>query len=220
MGTETYSPESQLAEEFEQFGQAERNILAAAVQVFARKGFDGARTDEIAAKAGVNKAMIYYYFKSKENLYTVIVETLFEKIYLILSRHLFNVNVTTPEEGILSFINSYMDFIYAHRIFLRVMLWDLAGGGQIVSRVAGRVIGGRTDQVVVLFKQAAREGHLRPLNPKHLAVSMMGMILFFFFAEPVIRVIWGEEPITPEHIAERKNEISNLILYGILPKQG
>jgi TetR/AcrR family transcriptional regulator len=212
--------DSQLAEEFEQFGQTERKILAAAVEVFADKGFDGARTDEIAAKSGVNKAMIYYYFKSKENLYTVIVETLFEKVYLILNTHLSHVDVTTPAQGILSFVDSYLDFIYSHRIFLRVMLWDLARGGAIVSRVAGRVMREKTDQAMAVFRQAGRDGYLRPFDPKHLFVNMMGMILFFFFAEPVIRVIWGEEPVTPEHIAERKREISDLIIHGILPKQG
>ena len=100
MGTETDRLDNQLAGEFEQFGQTERKILAAAVEVFAEKGFDGARTDEIAAKSGVNKAMIYYYFKSKDNLYTVIVETIFGEVYLILSAHLSHVNVKTPEEGI------------------------------------------------------------------------------------------------------------------------
>lgn len=211
---------SSLAKEFESFGEAERKILAAAVQVFAQKGFDGARTDEIAAEAGVNKAMIYYYFKSKENLYTVIVETVFGKVYLILSRHLSLVDVNTPEQGILSFIDSYVDFIYAHRIFVKVMLWDLARGGTIVARVAGKVMRDKTEQVRGIFEQAAREGYIRPVDPKHLLVSIIGMVLFFFFAEPVVRVIWGEEPLTPEHIAERKQEVSNLIIHGILPKQG
>jgi TetR/AcrR family transcriptional regulator len=220
MGTETDSLDNQLAEEFEQFGQAERKILAAAVKVFAEKGFDGARTDEIAARAGVNKAMIYYYFKSKENLYTVIVETLFGKVYLILSSHLSLVDVSAPEKGVLSFIDSYVDFIYAHRIFVKVMLWDLARGGTIVARVAGKVMREKTEQVRSIFEQAARDGYIRPFDPKHLFVSIIGMVLFFFIAEPVVRVIWGEEPITPEHIAERKKEISSLIIHGILPKQG
>ena len=220
METEAGTLDNELAEEFEEFSEAERNILAAAVGVFAEKGFEGARTDEIAAKAGVNKAMIYYYFKSKEKLYTVIVETLFGKVYRILNRHLSDVDVKNPAEGILSFIDNYVDFIYAHRIFVKVMIWDLARGGAIVSRVAGKVMREKTNQIMVVVEQAAHEGYLRPLSPKHLFVSMMGMILFFFFAEPVIRVIWGEEPLTPENIAERKKEISNLIIHGILPTQG
>jgi len=220
METEAGTLDNELAEEFEDYSEAERNILAAAVGVFAEKGFEGARTDEIAAKAGVNKAMIYYYFKSKENLYTVIVETLFGKVYLILSEHLARVDVKSPIDGILSFIDSHVDFIYGHRIFVKVMVWDLARGGAIVSRVAGKIMRDKTTQIIAIFDKAAREGYLRPINPKHLLVSIMGMILFFFIAEPVVRVMWGEEPITPEHIAERKKEIRDLIIYGILPKQG
>jgi len=212
METEAGTLDNELAEEFEDYSEAERNILAAAVGVFAEKGFEGARTDEIAAKAGVNKAMIYYYFKSKENLYTVIVETLFGKVYLILSEHLARVDVKSPIDGILSFIDSHVDFIYGHRIFVKVMVWDLARGGAIVSRVAGKIMRDKTTQIIAIFDKAAREGYLRPINPKHLLVSIMGMILFFFIAEPVVRVMWGEEPITPEHIAERKKEIRDLII--------
>jgi len=212
--------DNNLYREFEGFGEAERKILAAAVEVFAQKGFDGARTDEIALRAGVNKAMIYYYFKSKENLYSIIVETVFKEISQILDAHLSRIDVTTPAKGITAFVDKYLDFIYAHRVFVKVLLWDLARGGAIVSRVAGRVMRDRTDQAMEIFEKGARDGHLRPINPKHLFVSIMGMILFFFFAEPVVRVIWGEEPLTPEHIAERKKEVSSLIIHGILPKQG
>jgi len=210
--------DTDLEQEFSSFGETERKILKAAVEVFARKGFDGARTDEIASGAGVNKAMIYYYFKSKENLYTVIVETMFEKVSVILGLHLSLIDVNSPAEGIRSFVDKYIDFIFSHRIFVRVMLWDLARGGTIIARVVGRVMRDKTDQIRLIFEQAVRDGQLSPVDPKHLFVSIIGMIVFFFFAEPIVRVIWDEEPLTPQHIAERKQEISNLIIHGILPK--
>jgi TetR/AcrR family transcriptional regulator len=210
--------DTDLEQEFSSFGETERKILKAAVEVFARKGFDGARTDEIASGAGVNKAMIYYYFKSKEGLYTVIVETMFENVSVILSMHLSLVDPNAPEDGIRSFVDKYIDFIYSHRIFVRVMLWDLARGGTIIARVVGRVMRDKTDQIRLIFEKAVRDGHLRPVDPKNLFVSIIGMIVFFFFAEPIIRVIWDEEPLTPEHVAERKREVSNLIIHGILPK--
>ncbi|MBN2224221.1 MAG: CerR family C-terminal domain-containing protein [Deltaproteobacteria bacterium] len=220
MKREEIKTDNGLDKEFETFGDAERKILVAAVEVFAQKGFDGARTDEIASRAGVNKAMIYYYFHSKEKLYTIIVETIFARVSFILGTHLSLVDMNAPEQGIHSFINNYIDFIYSHRIFVKVMLWDLARGGTIIARVVGRVLRDKTDQIRAIFEQATREGYLRPVDPKHLFVSIIGMVVFFFFAEPVVRVIWGEEPITPEHIAERKKEIGDLIIHGILPKQG
>ncbi len=210
--------DTDLEQEFSSFGETERRILVAAVEVFAKKGFDGARTDEIADRAGVNKAMIYYYFKSKESLYTVIVETMFEMVSVILGLHLSLIDVNAPAEGIESFIDKYIDFIYSHRIFVRVMLWDLARGGAIIARVAGRIMREKTDQIRLIFEKAVRDGDLRPVDPKHLFISIIGMIVFFFFAEPVVRAIWDEEPITLEHIAERKREVSNLIINGILPK--
>ncbi len=100
------------------------------------------------------------------------------------------------------------------------MLWDLARGGSTIARVAGSVLHDKTKQLETVFEKAARTGYLRPIDPKHLFVSIIGMTLFFFFAEPVVRAIWGEEPITPEHISKRKEEISQLIIHGILPKRG
>jgi hypothetical protein len=71
-----------------------------------------------------------------------------------------------------------------------------------------------------LFQGAARDGKIRPMEPRHLFVSMVGMVLFFFFAESVVRAVWGEDPMRPEIIQKRKSEIIDLITYGILPKQG
>jgi TetR/AcrR family transcriptional regulator len=212
--------QADLEKEFESFGQAERKILKAAVTVFAEKGYDGAGTGEIAARAGVNKAMLYYYFKSKEGLYTVIIETVFKEITLILGDHLSRLSSRNPEQGVSSFVDSYLDFVYAHRIFVKVMLWELARGGSIMARVVGRILKPHTQQVLDMFNKAARDGDLRPVDPRHLIVSIMGMMLFYFFAEPVVHTIWGEDPMTPEHIAKRKKEVANLIIHGISPKQG
>ena len=164
--------------------------------------------------------MIYYYFKSKENLYTVIIETIFQEISLILGRHLSHLGATTPQEGVSSFIDSYIEFIYTHRIFVKVMLWELARGGTIIARVVSRVLRPHAQKLLEIFEQAAQEGNLRPVDARHLMISILGMILFFFFAEPVVGAVWGEDPMTPEHIAKRKEEITNLIINGILPKQG
>src|ERR1035438_1124525 len=54
-------------------------ILSAAERIFATAGLAGARTDEIAAAAGVNKALLYYYFQSKEHLYEAVVEDHFRE---------------------------------------------------------------------------------------------------------------------------------------------
>ena len=212
--------QADLEKEFESFGEAERRILRAAVIVFAEKGYDGARTEEIAVRAGVNKAMIHYYFKSKENLYVTIIESLFNEISLILGTHLSMIDANAPEQGISSFVDEYIEFIYTHRIFIKVLKWEFARGDAIVPRVVGNVLRTHTERILKIFRGAARDGHLRPIDPRQLFVSIMGMILFFFIAEPVIRVVWGEDPMTRKHIEARKREITDLIIHGILPKQG
>ncbi|MHB2150564.1 TetR/AcrR family transcriptional regulator [Calditrichota bacterium LG25] len=63
----------------ETISQKEEQILQIAMQVFVEKGWHGARMQEIADRAGINKAMLHYYFRSKERLYTAVLEKLFLK---------------------------------------------------------------------------------------------------------------------------------------------
>ena len=74
-------------------GSARGLILGAARSLFAEKGFEGASTQEIADRAGVNKRLVFYYFKSKEDLYLAALEDFFQKLELMLENF-----CVTPED--------------------------------------------------------------------------------------------------------------------------
>src|SRR5258707_1039188 len=88
-------------------------ILAAASRIFARSGLDGARTDAIAAAAGVNKAMLYYYFKSKDLLYFAVLENHFKEFH----RRAMDVLASKGPAGstLLQFVETHFDFISSQR---------------------------------------------------------------------------------------------------------
>ena len=94
-------------------GETRAAILAAAERVFAQSGLAGARTDAIAAEAGVNKALLYYYFKSKARLYQAVLEDHFSA---------FNLEALAVLEGpgparevLLRYLRLHFDFLCGHR---------------------------------------------------------------------------------------------------------
>jgi TetR/AcrR family transcriptional regulator len=200
-------------------GETQRRIFEASIVSFAEKGFAGSRTEEIAREAGVNKAMIYYYFESKENLYTTIIEMIFNNISLIVKEHVSRVRPETIDEDISSFIHQYIDFIYNNRIIVRVLAWEIARGGEILSRVIKRVLGVHIPTLVTAFYQAAEEGKVRYMDPRHFLISIIGMIVFYFISHPIFSAVWGEDMMSPQNIEQRKREVTDFILHAISPKE-
>src|SRR4051794_18908504 len=94
-------------------------ILEAAAREFAEHGIAGARTDAIAREAGVNKALLYYYFKDKETLYGAVLDNAFAglktTVFQVLDGSL------PPREKILAYVGAYFDFIAANQFYPRLM---------------------------------------------------------------------------------------------------
>ncbi|MBN1649662.1 MAG: TetR/AcrR family transcriptional regulator [Spirochaetales bacterium] len=97
--------------------EARNRILKAAQSEFAEKGFDGARTDSIARKAGVNKALIYYYFKGKDHLFSTLVEDFFTEMKKFLEQVIGGLNLVQTDsldaafEAIFAFLEAREDLI-------------------------------------------------------------------------------------------------------------
>jgi len=100
--------------------QTKSRILAAALDEFAEKGFAGTRVDEIARHAGVNKAMIYYYFANKEELFTdffrMEMEQLKQELSTVLRRN------PTSAEGLTETMREFLAYIESKEKYLRVLM--------------------------------------------------------------------------------------------------
>lgn len=103
---------------------SKQRILEAAEQIFAEVGFDGARVDDIASKAGVNKALIYYYFESKD----AILDELFEKLMAdgksVQSRTLSDYPEMDKEDMFMSFMEKNLEFALSHKNLIKIALTE------------------------------------------------------------------------------------------------
>src|SRR5246127_3006319 len=197
-------------------GQPEESraaILKAAAHEFAQHGIAGARTDAIAREAGVNKALLYYYFKDKETLYGAVLDDAFsglkKTVFRVLDSDL------PPREKILSYAGAYFDFIASNQLYPRLMQREMmrARDGQSphIEKVIKAYIQPIFLRVSEVLRQGIAEGHFRPVNSAHFVQSIVAMIVFYFSSAPMMQKIVGFNPLTPERIAERRASVLDFI---------
>lgn len=200
--------------------ETEQKIIRAATDIFLQKGKDGARMQEIARQAGINQALLHYYFRSKEKLYRqVFVSEVREFMEAI-----FHSMVDTDDiaEFIRSFIYRYIDQLAQNPQVIRFILWEIERGGSLFAEVFREIIAQNPGKSPPFFirklNDAIRQGKIRKLDPFHLIFSIIGMCIYVFLARPLIQQIFPEINFTsPEFIEKRKEEVFNLVWNGIKP---
>jgi AcrR family transcriptional regulator len=158
---------------------SEEKVLAAAIEEFAALGYAGARVDAIAEKAKVNKAMIYYHFKSKELLYERILKDITTNIFTQIKDA--SVVEGDPVDVLNSIISRYMDMLDSFdKSFFQIMMREIASGGEYFKKIAvPNLILPVFSIVAPLIKSAIDEGRMRELNPFYTFLQIIGGVVFF-----------------------------------------
>ena len=197
-------------------GQPEESraaILRAAAQEFAEHGIAGARTDEIAREARVNKALIYYYFKDKETLYGAVLDDAFSGLKTTVFRVLDSELPT--REKMMAYAGAYFDFVASNQLYPRLMQREMMrvreGQSPHIDKVIKNYIQPIFRRVAELIQKGTAEGEFRAVNPAHFVPSMVAMIVFYFSSAPMMQKIVGFNPLTPERIAERRASVLDFI---------
>jgi len=192
----------------------QEKILAAARQEFAARGLDGARVDRIARTAGVNKAMIYYHFGSKERLYETVVQEFLESVKTFLDRVL--AEAADLESLLLEVANFYGRVFETSREMPPIMLREMAAGGDrarnLFTRMFTEVDAPR--KIRALFEAEVRKGHLRKVDTPQTFVSFVGMNLFYLLFSPLINSIW-EIDDEQSFRRSRPEAVVDLFLNGV-----
>lgn len=199
--------------------ETETKIIQAATEVFLKEGKDGARMQEIAQKANINKALLHYYFRSKDKLY----ETVFrERVFRFLDELFSSVPETDDIETVLKeFTANYIDLISAHPELVRFILWEIRQGGQYMSDALEDIFakhGFTKFPFLEKVQNAINAGTIRALDPLHLIISVIGLCVYPFIAQPLLEnAIPGVQVTSPAFLQKRKEEIFKLIWEGIQP---
>jgi len=181
-------------------------ILRAAVREFSTHGLAGARTDAIAESAKVNKALLYYYFKSKNALYTAAIEdattAVAERAFAALDpKH-------SAGERLLRTALNHFDRILTQRDFQSLMQQEMVrmrmGKSESLPILVKNVFKPLLEKLQQAVQEGIATGELCPVDWLQVVYSSLGPNVLFFLSAPMIRRALPFDPFTPEAIATRR----------------
>lgn len=195
----------------------EQKILEAAKKVFIQKGLDGARLEEIALEAGINKALLHYYFRSKEKLFETIFDQMVSKIAPDFS---VIVESKSPiEEKIELFVHRYIDFVSENPQLPLFMIIEVNRNPQRMKDVLGQTQNfNKIQQFAYQMLTEMQVGRIKSFNPLHLMLNIMSLCIFPFIAKPVIQAILQvNEADLSIILKQRKEEVSRFLHEALRP---
>jgi TetR/AcrR family transcriptional regulator len=197
----------------ERADQTRARILDAALQEFSAHGLAGARTEQIAEAAGVNKALLFYYFGSKEKLYEAALDAAAAKVrdrtMAIFLRE------ASAGERVLRTALDHFDRVVSQREFQRLMQQEMMRLHQDESNalpiIVKRVFGPMQAMFQSLVREGIGSGELIDVDWLQIPLASLGANVFYFLSAPVWRLILPYDPFDPEVlIARRKAAIEFL----------
>lgn len=193
---------------------AEQKILDAARRVFFKKGYGGARMQDIADEAGINKALLHYYFRSKEKLFEVIFAEAFGKLLPKLQE------IFTSEQSLFdkirAFTDAYISLLMEHPFVPMFVLNAMHSDPEsFTSRYLGQAHL-PVQQLRNSIKQALDQGLIVPTDPLQLMLNTISLCIFPFIGKPMFQVLTGiSEKQYQQIMDKRKKEVAEFIIQSI-----
>ena len=191
----------------------EKQILEAAKKVFLEKGFDGARMQEIADEAGINKALVHYYFRSKEKLFDAIFIEVFSGFFPKVFGAIFS--DMSFEDKIAFFIDNYIDLL-AENSFLPVFIIHEINRNP--EKIVGMMknIGVDPKNLQFIFADIDKSKY-KIIEPRHFMVNMLGLCIFPFIAKPILKgLLFNNSDIEYKaFLDQRKKIITETVINSI-----
>jgi TetR/AcrR family transcriptional regulator len=195
-------------------GDTEGKILTAAKNVFLRKGMDGARMQEIADEANINKAMLHYYFRTKEKLFFAIFAEAFQSFFPKIQETLLKDIPLT--EKIKIFIDKYIDLLIENPYLPGFILGEINRNPQTIISVFLDNWFSPT-HLISQIKKEMEDKKIRTMDPRHLLINIVSMCIFPFIGKPFITAMLFEndDEKFKSFIQERKAEVSSFVLASL-----
>jgi len=194
------------------------SILAAGRIEFAAKGLDGARVDQIAKRAKVNKQLVYYYFGSKDDLYKAALEATYAEIREREGE--LELGSLPPREAMIRLIDFSLEYLNEHREFIRMLADENAHGARHFrdSEMALKTNSPLLELIAGTLQRGVEEKVFREgIDPLELYVSIAGMTFFYFANGQTMSAIFGRDLTRQGAIRSYRDHIVELTLNGLRP---
>ena len=205
-------------------GDTENRILTAARKVFIRRGTSGARMQEIAEEAGVNQALLHYYFRSKERLseavFTEVAGRMFPALIQILGGD------GSIREKVDDIVNMYLDTMSRSPFLPGYLISEMQHHPERVPQLIKGIAGVELSTALapILEKldrqisSEARAGRMRRITAHQFMANLISLCVFPFAAQPMLRAAFGlDDDGFAKFIAARRKELPQFIMNAITP---
>jgi len=192
----------------------EQKIYEAARRIFILKGMDGARMQEIADEAGMNKALLHYYFRSKENLFKAVFKDTFSKFFVKVNDTLSSED--SVKQKLIEFIDNYIDLIQANPYVPQFIISEINRDPKVLKNLMFES-GIEPQKILDLLLHEVHSDNLSKLDPRHIVISLLGMLVFPFVARPLLQMVYfnDNQEAYNQFLHERKEVVKNMILKMI-----
>jgi TetR/AcrR family transcriptional regulator len=201
--------------------QSRAAILHAAVKEFSQEGVAGARTDAIARSAGVNKALLYYYFKDKEALYNAVLDQVFSGLRSAIHEAL--AQELPPREKLKNYVQAHFDYIASHPLYPSIVQSEFMraahGDPSRLQRIAKLYFRPVFGELTAMLNDGVREGDFRAVEAAQFIPSMIAVIVFQFNAAQVLKLVTGGDPLSPQRLAERRAAVLDFISAALFRRR-
>ena len=192
----------------------EQQILDAAKNVFQSKGMDGARMQEIADVAGINKAMLHYYYRSKQLLF----EAVFTNAFALLAPQL-NVILnddSSIEDKIKNFSFNYTSFMMKHPYLPNFIIQELNRNEDFILKLKENTGFPNLEKFKIKVDSEISQGLINQIDADQLFVNIIALNIFPFLGKPLVKAFTDkDEKAYKEFVERRKTEVANFIINSI-----
>lgn len=192
----------------------EEKIFNAARIVFQKKGFAGARMQEIADEAGINKAMLHYCFKNKQLLFEAVFRNAFGQLAPQINE-IFNSNDTLFEK-IRKFTRSYISFVILNPYLPQFVIQEMNNNPEFVLSFLNNANRPNPTLLIAQIEKEIADGIIKTINPKQLLMNIISMTVFPFAAQMLVKgMLQISDTEFNQMMEERKTSIAEQIINSI-----
>ncbi len=181
--------------------------MQAAKKLFTQKGFAATRTRDIAKEAGINLALLNYYFRSKEKLFDIVMMDNFRQFIKGITVNLTNENISM-EEKLRQFIGAYIDFLSGNPDLPMFILNEIRNNPAGIARQLNDEVAPVRAHMFRQLQEAGKQGKINPIDPFHFIANMIGLTVFPFVARPLLQKVTG---VTDEQFLAFMQERKELV---------
>jgi TetR/AcrR family transcriptional regulator len=202
---------------------SKEKTISAAIDIFSLKGKHGARMEEIAKEAGVNKSTVYYYFGSKENLYREVLKKIYYEKFRFVFDELQRIqsgridHIKRAETIIRAFSKAFSENPNYTTIINNALTNESQDLQFVIRLLKAEYDFIRPEKLVGFFEEGISNKAFRNIDTKQTIISIVGVAMIFFIGRPIIEIMLGLDLEDEDvFLDERQESLIDLLLYGIV----